>query len=149
MFRVYRLQRPVSELVVVADSFQTKPLLRILQSADRYHVLGLSRGEIKLFEGNRDALDQIELAPGVPRTITEALGEELTEPHSTVASYGMGAGGPAMHHGHGGRKDEIDSDALLPCGRPGNPRAPLAAVGSTLAVGSAAGTSHPLPTGQP
>lgn len=110
MFRVYRLQRPVPELVVVADSFHTKPLMRILQSADRYQVLGLSRGEIKLFEGNRDALDQIELARGVPRTITEALGEELTEPHLTVASYGMGAGGPAMHHGHGARKDEIDSD---------------------------------------
>ena len=111
MSRVYRLQRPVPELVVVADTFHIKPLMRILQSADRYHVLGLSRGEIKLFEGNRDTLDQIELAQGVPRTITEALGEELTEPHHTVASYGMGVGGPAMHHGHGARKDEIDRDA--------------------------------------
>jgi hypothetical protein len=97
--------------VVVADSFHTKPLMRIIQSADRDQVLGLSRGEIKLFEGNRDALDQIELVPGVPRTLTEALGEELTEPHLTVASYGMGVGGPAMHHGHGSRKDEIDVDA--------------------------------------
>lgn len=111
MSRVYRLQRPVPELVVVADTFHLKPLMRILQSADRYHVLGLSRGEIKLFEGNRDTLDQIELAQGVPRTITEALGEELTEPHHTVASYGKGVGGPAMHHGHGARKDEIDRDA--------------------------------------
>jgi hypothetical protein len=111
MFRVYRLQRPVAELVIVADSFHIKPLMRILQSADRYQVLGLSRGEIKLFEGNRDALDQIELADGVPRTITEALGDELTEPHLTVASYGMGTTGPAMHHGHGSRKDEIDIDA--------------------------------------
>lgn len=111
MSRVYRLQRPVPELVVVADTFHIKPLMRILQSADRYHVLGLSRGEIKLFEGNRDTLDQIELAQGVPRTITEALGEELTEPHHTVASYGKGVGGPAMHHGHGARKDEIDRDA--------------------------------------
>jgi hypothetical protein len=111
MSRVYRLQRPVPELVVVADTFHLKPLMRILQSADRYHVLGLSRGEITLFEGNRDALDQLELAPGVPRTITEALGEALTEPHLTVASYGTGASGPAMHHGHGARKDEIDRDA--------------------------------------
>lgn len=111
MFRVYRLQRPVPELVVVADTFHLKPLMRILQSADRYHVLGLSRGAITLFEGNRDALDQLDLAPGVPRTITEALGAELTEPHLTVASYGTGASGPAMHHGHGGRKDEIDRDA--------------------------------------
>jgi hypothetical protein len=55
IFRVYKLQRSVAELAVVADSFHTKPLIRILQSADRYHVLGLSRQAIKLFEGNRDA----------------------------------------------------------------------------------------------
>jgi hypothetical protein len=109
--RVYRLQRPVPEIVVVADSFHTKPLMRIFQSADRYQVLALSRRDIKLYEGNRDALDVVELAGGVPATIVEALGAELTEPHQTVASYGTGAGGPAMHHGHGSRKDEIDVDA--------------------------------------
>jgi len=112
MFRVYKFQRPVAELAVVANSFHIKPLLRILQSADRYHVLGLSRKEIKLFEGNRDALDEIEPAPGVPRTITEALGEELTEPHQTVASYGGAGGGHSpMRHGHGGKESEVDGDA--------------------------------------
>jgi hypothetical protein len=120
LFRVYRLQRPVAELAIVADTFHTKPLLRALQSADRYQILGLSRHEIKLFEGNRSAVDEIELAPGVPRTITEALGEELSDPHLTVASYGgvtgtqhSGAGGmqPGMHHGHGGKAAEVDSDA--------------------------------------
>lgn len=112
MFRVYRLQRPVAELVVVADSFHTKPLMRILQSTDRYQFLGLSRQEIKFFEGNRDALDEIELAQGVPRTITEALGDELTEPHQTVASYGgVGGGSTPMHHGHGGKESEVDIDA--------------------------------------
>ncbi|WP_347273724.1 hypothetical protein [Candidatus Kuenenia sp.] len=111
MFRVYKLQRPVAELAVVADSFHTKPLMRILQSADRYHVLGLNRKELKLFEGNRDALDEIEPVEGVPRTINEALGEELTEPHQTVASYGgVGAGHSPMYHGHGGRESERDID---------------------------------------
>lgn len=110
-FRAYRLQRPVVELAVVADSFHIKPLLRVLQWADRYQVLGLDRQKIKLFEGNRDAVDEVEPAPGVPPTITEALGEELTEPHQTVASYGMGAGGPAMRHGHGSKKDELDKDS--------------------------------------
>src|SRR5690606_5289702 len=52
LFRVYTLQRPVPELAIVADSFHTKPLLRILQSADRFQVLGLSRQAIRLFEGN-------------------------------------------------------------------------------------------------
>ncbi len=112
LFRVYKLQRPVAELAVVADSFHTKPLLRILQSADRYQVLALNRNEIKLFEGNRDILDEIPPADGVPLTITDALGEELSEPRQTVGSYGgRGRGQAGMHHGHGGRKDQLDHDA--------------------------------------
>jgi len=111
LFRVYKLQRPVPELAIVADSFHIKPLLRIVQSADRYQILGLSRGAIKLFEGNRDALDEIELAPDVPRTIADALGAELTEPHQTVRSLGgIGGSRAAMRHGQGGRSDEVAVD---------------------------------------
>ncbi|MDI6816881.1 MAG: hypothetical protein QME41_06800 [Actinomycetota bacterium] len=111
MFRAYRLQRQVGELVVVADSFHTKPLMRIVQSADRYQVLGLNRHEVRLFEGNRDALDEVEPAKGVPRTLTEALGEELTEPQQTVVSYGTGGAEPATYHGHSAKQDEEDIDA--------------------------------------
>ncbi len=112
LFQVFQLQRPVAELAVVADSFHTKPLRRILQSVGRYQVLGLSLREIQLFEGDRNVLDEIDPTPGVPRTIAEALGDDLTDPHSTVASYG-GAGrfGAPMHHGHGGKKDEVQIDA--------------------------------------
>ena len=111
-FQVFRLQRPVADLAVVADSFQTKPLRRFLQSVDRYQVLGLSRHKVQLFEGNRDVLDEVDLAAGVPRTITEALGEELTEPSQTVASYG-GVGGThtPMRHGDGGKTAQVDIDA--------------------------------------
>ncbi len=105
------LPRPVPNLAVVANSFHAKPLVRILQSSDRYQILGITLKEDRLYEGNRDALDVVELGAGVPSTITEALGEELTEPHLTVASYGTGVGGPSMHHGQGGRKSEVDIDA--------------------------------------
>ena len=110
-FRVFRIQRPVTELAVVADSFHTKPLRRFLQSAGRYQVLGLSLHKIQLFEGEHDVLDEIAPAPGVPRTMTEALGNRLTDPHSTVASYGgTGQSSTPMHHGHGGRRDELQID---------------------------------------
>lgn len=111
-FEVFDLQRAVKTLLVVADSFHTKPLIRGLQAADRYQILALTRHEAKLYEGNRDALDEVELANAVPGTLEEALGAELTEPHATVASYGMGAGGGglAMHHGEGQKKDEVESD---------------------------------------
>ncbi len=100
-------------LAVVADSFHTKPLRRFLQSVDRYQVLGLSLSSIQLFEGNRDALDEIELtSKRATDNRPTALGEELTEPHVTVASYGgIGQGSTPMHHGQGGRKAEVDIDA--------------------------------------
>jgi hypothetical protein len=109
-FETFRLQRNVPEIAVVSDKFHTKPLLRILQSADRYQVLGLNRKEIRLFQGNRDSFDEIPLHASVSATIEDALGKEITEPHETVASYGKGAAGPAMHHGHGSKKDELDID---------------------------------------
>lgn len=86
-FRVYRLQRPVPEMAVVANSFHTKPLLRIVQSADRYHVLALSRHEARLFEGNRDSIAEIEMAPEVPRTMDDALKRDVERDHAT-RTYG-------------------------------------------------------------
>jgi hypothetical protein len=112
IFRAVRIPQSVTALVAVGDSFHTKPLRRFLQSVDRYQVLGLSLDQARLFEGNRHALAELELVAGVPRTIADALGAELTEPHQAVASYG-GVGGESnrMHHGHGGKADEADSDA--------------------------------------
>ena len=115
-FRVVDLRRSVPELAVVADSFHIKPLVRLLQAVERYHVLCLNRQSVRLFEGEADHLEEIELVD-IPSTLTEALGEELTEPHLTVASYRLGSwaphaphGQPASYHGHGSRRDEIDAD---------------------------------------
>jgi hypothetical protein len=106
--RIYRLQRPAPERAIVADSFHLKPLIRILQSADRYQLLALTRTTARLFEGNRDVVDPMPFAPGVPGTIEEALGHELTQPYFTK-SGGTGSGA-AVFHGHGSKKDERDAD---------------------------------------
>ena len=110
-FKVYKLPRNVPEIAIVADGFHIKPLIRIMQSADRFQILGLTRKHITLYEGNRDELSEVVLHEEVPKTIEDALGSELTEPRLTVSDYGTGAGGTPMHHGHGGRKDEVDLDA--------------------------------------
>lgn len=109
-FRTIKLQRPVPEVATVATTFHLKPLLRIQQSAERYQVLALNRREIRLYDGNRDQLDEVTLAPGVPATITAALGDEHTEPHETVASYGGTAQGSNMRHTQGTKADEADID---------------------------------------
>lgn len=122
--RAHLLPRPVPERVVLASRFLIKPLLRMVQSADRYQILVLNRERLRLLEGNRDALEEIDLAPGVPQTIEEALGAELTEAKTHAYSYGTGPAGGAggrrsmtagpkvggIHHGQGTKKDELDVD---------------------------------------
>lgn len=108
-FHVHSLQRPVKELAIVADSFHLRPLLRIVQSADRYHVLCLTRHTAKMFVGNRDALDPLNMGD-CPQTIEQALGEEKTEPRYNVSLQGQGVGGSPIVHGHGTVTDEIAKD---------------------------------------
>ncbi|MFN3999750.1 hypothetical protein [Algoriphagus sp.] len=98
-----------NEIALVADSFHTKPIQNYLQSTDRFHVLAVNQHDIQLYEGNRHALIQIDLHDEVPATMTDALGDETTDEHITVASYG--GTGSTMHHGHGSKTDEVDIDS--------------------------------------
>lgn len=102
-FRALRISQPVDELVVVADSFHTKPLRRFLQTADRYHVLSLSLHGIRLFEGNRRSLDEVDMTKAGPGRIDPTTGEESAE-------GGSGAGIP-LRHGLGGKGNEADKEA--------------------------------------
>lgn len=111
-FQALRLPRSVAELVVVADSYHTKPLRRFLQSVDRYQVLGLSLDKIRLFEGNQYALDELDLASGVPGTLAESIGGDLNHPRQPPASTaGLGGANHPMPHGQGGKTDEANHDA--------------------------------------
>jgi hypothetical protein len=112
IFKVVGLHKSVEELAIVADSFHTKPLRQYLQSVDNYHVLCLTLHDIRLFEGNRHSLTEVELTADTPKNITEALGDELTDKYSTVESYGgIGGDSTTMHHGHGGKNEETEKDA--------------------------------------
>jgi hypothetical protein len=112
LFRVYRLARPVPELAVVADSFHTKPLLRILQSADRYQILGLNRHRARLFEGNRDALAEIEPVAGVPASIDDMRVTDAGDRERAKRVYGAAPGAPegTTRHGTDVMQDMIDKE---------------------------------------
>jgi hypothetical protein len=111
-WHVEKVQREVPECVVVNDHLYLKPLVRIFQSEDTYQILALDREAIRLFQGNRYVLDEIVLAPSVPRTIEEALGPEVgVQGVQSKGDFGKGPvrpGAPraAMFHGHGGKMEE-------------------------------------------
>ena len=110
-FKTIGLPVSTEELTVVANSFHTKPLRKYLQSVERYNVLGLSLHDYHIYEGDRHSMTELVLASGIPKNIEEVLGYELTDKHSTVASYGgVGSGSKNMHHGQGGKAEEVDID---------------------------------------
>ena len=99
-FRVYKLQRSVAELAVVADSFHTKPLMRIAQSADRYQILGLSKQAFKVFEGNRDALDLLPPIEGVAYEASDLPGRGSDAREGAHRAFGpAGASGVTSQGG--------------------------------------------------
>lgn len=109
VFRVYRLQRPVPQLAIVADTFHLKPLIRILQSADRYQVLGLGLKDVRLFDGNRDVLDEVEPEPALTETVAAAAEPEYREPHvRTLANRSGPTAG--VRWGLGSKAEKADKD---------------------------------------
>ncbi|MCB1623956.1 MAG: hypothetical protein KDI32_05175, partial [Pseudomonadales bacterium] len=113
LFRTYRLQRPTVELAVVADSFHTKPLLRIAQSADRYQILGLSKHAYKMFEGNRDALDEMPPIDDLPQTAKELLALDADAREGAHRVYGRAGTvslGGTTRHGTDVKQDADDRD---------------------------------------
>ena len=97
-FHAFDVQRTLPELAVVADNYHLRPILRIVQSSDRFQVLGASSDHIRFYEGNRDALDEVE-PKGVPTNVVDALGSEVTLGREVVGAYGKNAGG--THHAPG------------------------------------------------
>lgn len=53
-------------IVSVADTFHLKPLIRMLEVDQRYHVLALTMREVRVFEGDRDGLRDLD-ASHVPQ----------------------------------------------------------------------------------
>ncbi len=105
-FTAQHLDRPVPDIAIVADTFHMKPLLRILQTLERYNVLTLTRERARLFVGDRDGLSEVDLGPDAPMTIESALGYELTERHFTRSN----SGGTPRSVGHSTTSDEIEID---------------------------------------
>lgn len=112
-FELFEFSRPVQDRLIVADSFHTKPLVRILQSADRFQVLSLSRHEATLYEGNRDGLESLD-TPTLVSSIEDVWVDRRSSSTQEVGSYGKqaGVGGTAVHHGHEPKSNAGDTDVL-------------------------------------
>ncbi len=108
---VYVLPHPVDTITAVNDSFAIKPLIRVFQSAQNYHLLGLNKDSFSLYNANRYSIEEVERDPEIFKTVKEVLGEQHTDSFLNYGSYG-GTPGNAMFHGQGGKNEEIKKDLI-------------------------------------
>jgi hypothetical protein len=113
----FRLPLQFQEMVVVNDRFYIKPLLALLSGDDTFYLLALRQGGVRLLQGTRFSLAEIELGAHVPKSLAEALRyddfEENIRFHiASRSSIGSNRGAPdrgfAMYHGQGGAADEAN-----------------------------------------
>lgn len=128
--RLFRLERPVAPLAVVADRFHLLPLVTAAAALEAVHLLLLTSRRATVLGGTawHDPRG-CTLGPLVPVPVRTAAGAaaeewldrerfvdaEVLEPHRVA--HGMGpagrAAGAIVHGGWGGRRDDVEDDTAI------------------------------------
>lgn len=104
--RMFRVPLNLAEDISVGPRFRLRPLLPLLADDGHFLVLALSQNEVRLYEGTRFTIAELDPGP-MPTSMAEALAHEDHE-----AELQVRVGGEAgMFHGHG-EGGEIDKQAL-------------------------------------
>jgi hypothetical protein len=110
--RVFRLPLALKDGVVVANRFSVVPLLPLLSGNGRFFVLALSQNAVRLLEGTRYSVSEVDLK-GVPRNLAEALiTHDRDEPLTFHVRPTSGGGWGVIFEGHGVGIDDKKEDLL-------------------------------------
>lgn len=124
-FRYYRLPLNFEELVVIGKRFHLKPMMPLLSGGGRFFVLGISLNKVRLFEGSRDKIMEIDLnsLDEVPQSLQAAVyayeeAENQTQmaDRGTISPGGAPGSDPGVLHGRGVDED-MDEKMLRFCSR--------------------------------
>jgi hypothetical protein len=103
----FRLPFRVEEQLIFGQAFYVRPILPLFTNNGHYLLLALSQNEVRLFEGTRHSVGQIDLPQTMPSNLDEAL--RFDDPakqlqfHTGTPQGGTRAG---MFHGHGPGDEE-------------------------------------------
>ena len=108
---LFSVDQSLPALSVVGAGFDLRPVCEVVQASGRYFVLAASQNQVRLFEGTRSGLSQVEGAD-LPDDLEDALNidEYVTSlQHHSVGKDGSGT----VYHGHGGSNQDVQkSDEL-------------------------------------
>lgn len=111
LFRYFCLPEAFQELIVVANHFHISPLLPALNSDKRFYILALSQKDVRLLEGTRQNVREIDLET-VPKSLEEALQYDEIEKQVRFRAGSVSGGSMAMVSGHGGVAEDTKDNLL-------------------------------------
>jgi hypothetical protein len=106
-FHYYRLPFEVEELLIIAGAYYVKPVLPLFTNNGHYYILAISQNEVRLFEGTRHSVAQLDLPDETPGSLEEV--RKLDEPEKQFQFHtGTSQGGvrDGMFHGQGPGEEE-------------------------------------------
>lgn len=108
-FHFFRLPVEFAEKVVVTNRFHVKPLLPILTSDGVFHILAISQNKLRLLEGTRHGIDEIDLGD-TPETLAASFPDGFPEKQLQFHTNTPMKGGAqaAMFFGHDPSNDIKD-----------------------------------------
>lgn len=106
-FHYYQLPFSVEELLIISRAYYIKPVLPLFTNNGHYFILAISQDEVRLFEGTRHGVSQVDLPEGTPESREAALRldgpQKSLQMHTGTSSSKAGHG---MFHGQGAGEDE-------------------------------------------
>ena len=115
MSRHYRLPLDFEGLVAIEQHFHLKPLLPLLSGDGRFYVLAISQNAVRLLQGTRHSVSQVELM-GIPSSLDEALKyddpESRLQFHTATGALGGHGERAAVFHGHGVGSNDAKTNIL-------------------------------------
>lgn len=111
--KTFRVAARLPEFAAVGNHLVLGPLLRLLSGDGHFLLLALSQREVRLMEGSRNTVEEVELGD-VPTSLGDVV--RPREPRSdTMARPGTRAsrGGPAVFYGHGAADEHFKTEEVL------------------------------------
>ena len=93
-----KLPHPVPELVVVSPRYHLRPMVRMFRNGDKFHVLAMTRDNIRFFDGLERELREVTIED-MPSGIAEIMARSNFNAY--LGFHARDRGGPASGGEHG------------------------------------------------
>jgi hypothetical protein len=106
-FHTFRLPYAVEEQLIIAQSYYVNPVLPLFTNNGHFYILAISQNEVRLFEGTRHSVGQIDLPKDTPENMDKAL--DLDDPQKSLQLHSASSQGgtrEGMFHGQGPGEEE-------------------------------------------